>query len=124
METSKHLDKIYSLGFWIDINWNGNIQISYNANDVYPATAYFIDILSCNYYKSKDEYSFEDMIECACDIFYSWYNANLSLITEFDEDYSPKALEKLEAVCPHDVTKQVARDLGLDDILKVLGDKD
>ena len=120
MKTSKHLDKIYSLGFLIDIEWNSSFGISYNANDVYPATSYFVDVLSCVYYKSKDEYSFEDMIESACDIFYHWYNTNLSLITEFDEDYSPSVLEKLESTCPHDVTKQVARDLGLDDILKMM----
>lgn len=125
MKTSKHLDKIFELGFWIDIEWNGGIQISYNANDVYPATAHFIDIMSCRYYKSKDvEYSFEDMIENVCDYFYHWYNENLGVIREFDDHYDPKSLEKLEGTCPHDITKNVARDLGLSDILKMMGDKD
>ena len=121
MEVSKHLDKIKSMGFDISIDWNIEINIWYNANDIYPATAYSAEILHCSYYRSKEvEYSFEDMMECVCDMFYHWYNTNLSTINEFDEHYDPKALEKLENCCLGDVTKQVARDLGLNDILSMI----
>lgn len=120
MTLVEHLDKIYSLGFQVDLYWNESIDISYNANDVFPATAYSVVILSCSYYKSKEvEYSFSDLVECVCDVFYEWYNKNLSVLNEFDEHYDPKALEKLENVCPRDVTKQVARDLNLTDILRL-----
>jgi hypothetical protein len=122
MKASDHLDKIFSLGFCIDIRWNDYIQISYNADDVFPNTSYIVDVLICRYFKSNDiEYSFEDMIIRCCDIFYQWYNDNIKFIREFDDHYDPKSLQKLEDSCLYDITKQVARDFGLDDILKIIG---
>lgn len=121
MSTSEHLDKIFQLGFWITINWNEDFIITYNANDVLPATAYAVTILSCSYYKSKtNPYTFEELIEVCCDFFYSWYNKNLNTIKDFDNIYDQNSLLKLEDVCLGDVTKRVARELNLSDILSII----
>jgi hypothetical protein len=118
MKTSDHLDRIFKLGFWITLNWNEDFEIYYNASDVVPATAYSICVLRCSYYKSESSpYTYEQMIEVCCDLFYSWYNKNLSLIKDFDKSYDTKSMEKLEDKCLGEVTKIVARELKLDDII-------
>ncbi len=118
MKTSDHLDRIFKLGFWITLNWNEDFEIYYNASDVVPATAYSICVLRCSYYKSESSpYTYEQMIEVCCDLFYSWYNKNLSLIKDFDKSYDTKSMEKLEDKCLGEVTKIIARELKLDDII-------
>ena len=121
MTVSEHLDKIFQLGFWITINWNEDFNITYNANDIIPASAYAVGIMSCSYYKSQtDPYTFEEMIEVCCDFFYTWYNKNIKIIDEFDNIYDQDSLLKLENVCLGDITKNVARELNLSDILNIL----
>ena len=121
MTVSEHLDKIFQLGFWITINWNEDFNITYNANDIMPASAYAVGIMSCSYYKSQtDPYTFEEMIEVCCDFFYTWYNKNIKIIDEFDNIYDQESLLKLESVCLGDITKNVARELNLSDILNIL----
>lgn len=118
MTVTEHLDKIYQKGFHITLNWNEDFTIYYNANDVIPATSYDIHILSSSYYKSESNpYTFEDMVEVCCDIFYSWYNKNIKLIDDFDNLYDQNTLSKLESVCLGDIGRSVARELNLNDIL-------
>jgi len=125
MEVSKHLDKIKSMGFDISIDWNSEINIWYNANDIYPATAYSAEILHCAFYQSKTSgYSFEQVIESCCDAFYAWYNKNVDTIKYFDKNYNADALEKLESCTLGDITKQIARDLNLVDVLEVFAKYD
>lgn len=119
----ENLDRIHKLGFWITLNWNEEFEIYYNANDVLPATAYAVCVLRCSYYRSEtNPYTFEEMIEVCCDIFYSWYNKNLKAIKNFDNLYDQDSLSKLEDVCMGDVTKSVARELNLNDILGMIGE--
>ncbi len=120
MKTSSHLDRIFKLGFWIILNWNEDFEIYYNASDEVPATSYSICVLSCSYYKSESSpYTYEQMIEVCCDLFYSWYNKNLKAIKEFDKSYDQNSLHNLEDTCLGDVTKSVARELNLSDILDI-----
>lgn len=120
MVMSDRLNEIYKLGFWITINWNEEFGIYYNANDVIPATAYAITILDCSYYRSEtNPYTFEKMIEICCDMFFNWYNKNLNYIRKFDENYNKDTMSKLEDVCLGDITKVVARELNLTDILNL-----
>lgn len=112
------LDSIYKLGFQIELSWNDSINIYYNANDVYPASSYFIDVLNCSYY-NVEGYEFSDMLECCFDIFYEWYNKNLDIIKRFDKEWTPEALSKLEDSCPRSVTTQVARELKLNELLEM-----
>jgi hypothetical protein len=60
------------------------------------------------------------MIEVCCDFFYTWYNKNIKIIDEFDNIYDQDSLLKLESVCLGDITKSVARELNLSDILNIL----
>lgn len=117
---NEHLDRISNLGFWITLNWNEDFSILYNANDIIPSTSYAVGIMNCSYYKSNSNpYTYEEMIEVCCDLFYSWYNKNLSVIKEFDNIYDQNSLLKLEDICLGDVTKSVARELNLNDILEL-----
>ena len=121
MSTFEKLDDISNLGFWISINWKEEFSIYYNANDVVPSTDYAIRILECSYYTSKtNPYTFEKMIEVCCDMFFYWYNKNLKTIKEFDALYNKDCMSKLEDVCLGDITKVVARELNLEDILKLV----
>lgn len=121
MTTSDHLDKIFQLGFWLCINWNEDFNISYNTNDVLPSTEYSVNILSCSYLKSEtDPYTFEEMIEVCCDFFYTWYNKNIQIINELDSFSDQNSLLKLEDACLGNITKRVARELNLTDILNIL----
>jgi len=115
---TEHLDRIFKLGFGIAISWNEDIEIYYNANDVYPASAYAIGVLRCSYYGDRDVFTFSDMVESCCDLFYGWYNENLKLIKDFDRDYNPETMHTLEDKCLGDVSKVVNRDLSLGKILK------
>jgi hypothetical protein len=118
------LNRIFKLGFWVSIEWNENFSIYYNANDVIPSTAYSVTILTCSYYKSQSNpYTYLEMIETCCDFFYTWYNKNLSIIKEFDNLYDQKSLSKLEDNCLGDITKRVARELNLTDILNLFESK-
>lgn len=120
MKVSDHLDKISSLGFEIILDWNSEFGIYYNANDVIPATAYSVLVLRCSYYKSKHSYTFVDMVECCCDVFYAWYNKNIDVIRNFDTNYDRDSMSKLEDVSRGDITKQVDRELNITDILEKL----
>lgn len=124
MTTSDHLDKIFELGFWICINWNEDFNISYNASEIYQSE-YSVNILSCSYLKSQTEpYTFEEMVEVCCDFFYSWYNKNIAVINEFDTLNDQKSLHKLEDTCLGNITKVVARELNLTDILDIIDDSE
>lgn len=114
---SDNLDKIFDLGFEVRLDWREDFSIYYNASDVIPATAHAILILECSYYKSIQSYTYEKMVECCCDIFYEWYNRNINKIEKFDKEYDIRTMDILENCAPRNVTKQVARDLNLIDLL-------
>lgn len=119
---NNHLDRIYSLGYQIEISWNNSMKIytdDYLIDMSINQSYYTLDVLYCFYYNEYDVYKFEDMIEVCCDIFYDWYNKNLNKIKEFDKPSDIRDLEKLQDCCPGDVKKQVARELKLDKLLKI-----
>ena len=120
MSITEHLDKIYQLGFSINFNWNEDFSICYNANNVIPATDYSVCILSSPYYMSESNpYTFEDMVEVCCDIFYRWFNNNKQIIDDFDNFYDQENLNRLEESCLGSIGKTVARELNLNDILNL-----
>lgn len=120
MSITEHLDKIYQLGFSINFNWNEDFSIYYNANNVIPATDYSVCILSSPYYMSESNpYTFEDMVEVCCDIFYRWFNNNKQIIDDFDNFYDQENLNRLEESCLGSIGKTVARELNLNDILNL-----
>lgn len=121
MIISEKLDEIYKLGFCVNLNWNEEFNICYNANDIIPGTGYVVLILECSYYKSKiNPYTFEKMIEVCCDMFFNWYNKNLDVIKDFDDQYDKESMYRLEDVCLGDITKVVDRELNIEDILKLI----
>lgn len=121
MIISEKLDEIYKLGFWVNLNWNEEFNICYNANDITPGTGNVILILECSYYRSKiNPYTFEKMIEVCCDMFFNWYNKNLDVIKDFDDQYDKESMYRLEDVCLGDITKVVDRELNIEDILKLI----
>lgn len=125
MKTSEHLDKISKLGFCITLNWNEDFEIYYPADEVLPSTAYSLCVLRCSYFGSeKSPFTYEDMIEACCDLFYSWYNKNIDSIKDFDKHSDNDSMSKLEDVCLGEVTKVVARELNLKDILDIYPDGD
>jgi hypothetical protein len=114
---NEHLDRIFKLGFGISISWNEDIEIYYNANDVYPSTAYSLVILRCGYDCDNQSFTFSDMLEACCDLFYGWYNNNLKIIKKFDKEYNPETMHILEDKCLGDVTKVVTRELNIGGII-------
>ena len=96
-------------------------NICYNVYDITPGTGNVILILECSYYRSKiNPYTFEKMIEVCCDMFFNWYNKNLDVIKDFDDQYDKESMYRLEDVCLGDITKVVDRELNIEDILKLI----
>ena len=117
MTINDHLNKIFSLGFYIELNWNETLSIYYNSSNEDDPEC-IIDVLHCSYQKSNEvSYSYEDMVEVCCDFFYGWYNKNLNIIKQFDNLPDSESIDKLKDYVMKDVTKRVARELNLTDIL-------
>jgi hypothetical protein len=115
----QHLDRIFKLGFWITLTWNEDFGIYYNANDIIPSSSYMVNIMNCSYCKSQiNTHTYLEMVETCCDLFYEWYNKNLKVIQNFDNNYDQDSLSKLEDICLGDITKRVARELNLTDLLE------
>lgn len=123
-DIEENLNRIFKLGFWISMEWNESFSIFYNANDVIPASSYAVTILTASYYKSQtNPYTYLEMVETCCDFFYEWYNKNLKVIQNFDNNYDQDSLNKLEDICLGEITKRIARDLNLTDILNLFETK-
>jgi hypothetical protein len=121
MEISEHLDKIQSLGFQPVLYWNNSFQITYEVENInYNFNQYPVDlkIMMCNFQEPYSNlYTYEDMLEVCCDIFYGWYNKNLHIIKELDTIADFQSYTNLEDIVMGDITKVVARELNLSDLL-------
>lgn len=114
----EHLDRINHLGFTIEILWNQHISISIedSENGIGNRNQPFgVRILFCHFVE-RPELSFEEMCEISCDFFYSWYNKNLEKIKDFENFDSDENYQRLCDSILGDITKQVYRDLSLDQI--------
>jgi hypothetical protein len=111
----EHLDRIYSLGFEPILNWNNSFSIQYNVDNFLSGELrVMISFFETSY---SNPYTYEEMVEVCCDIFYGWYNKNLQIIKDFENITDDKSYSKLVDSFMGDVTKIVARDLNLNDIL-------
>jgi len=111
---SNHLNKINSLGFRINIIWNESIEIGIDVDTFYLLLT---DVIRCDY-RCQDIFTFEEMIETACDFFYHWYDTNIELIKiYYISNQNLELLENLEKTYPLDITTRVYRDMGIEDIL-------
>ena len=115
----EHLDRIEKLGFNPVLNWNKSFEINFDIREYDGTTInqfpFDIKILFCNYHLS-DSVSYEEVIETACDFFYSWYNKNLDNLKDFEVDSNSKNLDKLQDSIFGDITSRVYRDLNLDNL--------
>lgn len=117
----EHLDRIQNLGFTIEILWNQQISISLEGPDSSTSTfaptsqPFGVRILFC-YYNYRPDFSFEEMVESSCDFFYMWYNKNLKKLKEFENLNTDETYSVLCDSILGDISKQVYRDISLDQI--------
>ena len=95
------LDRIHSLGFCVEMDWNICFSIEYVKDDE------SITILLCTYDEMHSSAKYEDVVEVCCDIFYEWYNEHKSKIKDLCAD-------DLDYIILGSVTKRVRRILSLD----------
>jgi len=100
---TEDFDRIYSLGFIIEIDWNMCFTIEYD-RETGP-----IVILICSYEKSTN-IKFEEIMESSVDIFYEWYNKHKDHIDDLTD-------QDLYDITLGNITKRVKRDLNLGKIL-------
>lgn len=110
MKISQHLDKVYSLGFTVNLSWNQSIEICFILDDINIVSVLFCALQSD---LPVNDCRFEDLIEVCCDIFYHWYNENLYLIKKVINENS---IIEIEDKCLGDVTKRVYRELNLSNL--------
>lgn len=113
----EHLDRISKLGFTINLNWNKNIEISYELEESSQPNAYDIRVLHCNF-DIFSEPTYEDIVETCSDFFYMWYNQNIEILKDYEfDDNDVKKFDKLVDSCLGDITTQVYRDFNIDTLL-------
>ena len=119
MQFTDHLDKIKELGFTIEIIWNTAVIISYENPSWGSSTSnqFGFKVLYCSYL-FRDAFTFEELIECCCDFFYSWYNKNLATLNQYETLQVDDIYEKLIDSILGDITKQVYRDNSIDIIFE------
>jgi hypothetical protein len=112
---TEHLDRIYSLGFKPILNWGESFYIDYPIDDILEGD---FRVLFSSYQESySNPHTYEEMLEVCCDIFYGWYNKNLQIIKDFESITDDESFSKIQDCLMGDITKIVARDLNLNDIL-------
>jgi len=101
---TEDFDRIHSLGFSINIDWNLCFAIDYLLE--YDQ----VNILICTYEEWSPNIKFTDAIEMSCDIFYEWYNENRNKIANLSKN-------DLDDIVLGSITKRVRRNLSIDRLL-------
>lgn len=130
-----HLNRIYKLGYDIEVIWNKQIQITYDFNrifvfDEYDPTIALLEndarVLLYVHDHWEESLDFQKSLEEICNIFYSWYSDNNKLVLEYLKEYlrepsfqisEDKFRLRIHELSLGDVTPQVTRHLRIDDIL-------
>lgn len=102
MEIEEEFDRITGLGFFVTIDWNIGISITYDNDE-------FTSILVCSY-DNFNNIKFIEIVESSIDIFYEWYNKHKDHIDDLTD-------QDLYDITLGNITKRVKRDLNLGKIL-------
>jgi hypothetical protein len=123
----KHLNRIYKLGYDIEIIWNKQIQITYDFNRISGFEDYDpVSVLIYVHDFWDDSLNFQKCLEETCEIFYSWYSDNHKMILKYLEDSQDKFLTigdyfasrtNIDSLSLGDVSQQVNRGMRIGDIL-------
>lgn len=124
----KHLNRIYKLGYDIEVIWNKQIQITYDFNRVSGFEDYEpVSVLIYVHDFWDESLNFQKCLEETCEIFYSWYSDNHKMILKYienPENEFPHSLHKnsidrvnIDSLSLGDVSQQVNRGMRIDDIL-------
>ena len=84
----KHLNRIYKLGYDIEIIWNKQIQITYDFNRISGFEDYEpVSVLIYVHDFWDESLNFQKCLEETCEIFYSWYSDNHKMILKYIENH-------------------------------------
>ena len=114
----KHLNRIYKLGYDIEIIWNKQIQITYDFNRISGFEDYEpVSVLIYVHDFWDESLNFQKCLEETCEIFYSWYSDNHRMILKYLENPENKLRANVDSLSLGDVSPQVNRGMRIDDIL-------
>jgi hypothetical protein len=123
----KHLNRIYKLGYDIEVIWNKQIQITYDFNRVSGFEDYDpVSVLIYVHDFWDESLNFQKCLEETCEIFYSWYSDNHKTILKYLENPQDKfetqarhfsSRTNIDSLSLGDVSQQVNRGMRIDDIL-------
>ena len=123
----KHLNRIYKLGYDIEVIWNKQIQITYDFNRVSGFEEYEpVSVLIYVHDFWNESLNFQKCLEETCEIFYSWYSDNHKTILKYLENPQDKfetqarhfsSRTNIDSLSLGDVSQQVNRGMRIDDIL-------
>lgn len=119
----KHLNRIYKLGYDIEVIWNKQIQITYDFNRISGFEEYEpVSVLIYVHDFWDESLNFQKCLEETCEIFYSWYSDNHKMILKYIENPENflDALQhrtNIDSFSLGDVSHQVNRVMRIDDIL-------
>jgi hypothetical protein len=119
----KHLNRIYKLGYDIEVIWNKQIQITYDFNRVSGFEDYEpVSVLIYVHDFWDESLNFQKCLEETCEIFYSWYSDNHKIILKYLENPQDKfdhfdSRTNIDSLSLGDVSQQVNRGMRIDDIL-------
>ena len=118
----KHLNRIYKLGYDIEVIWNKQIQITYDFNRISGFEEYEpVSVLIYVHDFWNESLNFQKCLEETCEIFYSWYSDNHKVILKYlenPENRFPHSRScRLDSLSLGDVSQQVNRGMRIDDIL-------
>jgi hypothetical protein len=115
------LNRIYKLGYDIEIIWNKQIQITYDFNRVSGFEDYEpVSVLIYVHDFWNESLNFQKCLEETCEIFYSWYSDNHKMISKYIENpESQNSIDRvdIDSLSLGDVSQQVNRGMRIDDIL-------
>jgi hypothetical protein len=119
----KHLNRIYKLGYDIEVVWNKQIQITYDFNRISGFEEYDpVSVLIYVHDFWNESLNFQKCLEETCEIFYSWYSDNHKMILKYLENPQKKfdhfaSRSNIDSLSLGDVSSQVNRGMRIDDIL-------
>jgi len=117
----KHLNRIYKLGYDIEVIWNKQIQITYDFNRVSGFEDYDpVSVLIYVHDFCDESLNFQKCLEETCEIFYSWYSDNHKMILKYIENpESQNSIDRvdIDSLSLGDVSQQVNRGMRIGDIL-------
>jgi hypothetical protein len=119
----KHLNRIYKLGYDIEIIWNKQIQITYDFNRISGFEDYDpVSVLIYVHDFWNESLNFQKCLEETCEIFYSWYSDNHKIILKYLDNDQDKfdhfaSRTNIDSLSLGDVSSQVNRGMRIDDIL-------